>query len=47
MGKKSESSQYNIMSEYKSSGKSFEQLVLESLMFYLQNSKQNNPDSKV
>ncbi|WP_187288903.1 hypothetical protein [Clostridium sp. BNL1100] len=45
MRKKSKSFQYSIISEYKSSGKSFEQLVMESLMFYLQNTKQNNPDS--
>ncbi len=47
MGKKSKSFQYNIKSEYKSSDKSFEQLVLESLMFYLQNTNKNNSDTKV
>ena len=45
MGKKNISYQCNIVSEYKSSGKSFEQLVMECLMFYLQNTKQNTPDS--
>ena len=47
MGKKSKSFQYNIKSEYKLSGKSFEQLVLESLMFYLQNINKNNANTKV
>lgn len=47
MGKKSKSFQCNVISEYKSSGKPFEKLVLESLIFYLLNTLPNNPDLRV